>query len=71
MALRYFTNQYEGNADNSIAINSDHVVSVYASELDVSANAKIKVTTIYCLNGTTFNVTDRYMDVVARLNEKD
>jgi len=71
MALKYFTNQYEGNADNSIAINSDHVVSVYASELEVSANAKIKVTTIYCLNGTAFNVTDRYMDVVARLNEKD
>lgn len=71
MRLKYFTNQYEGNADNSIAINSDHVVSVYASELDISEHKKIKVTTIYCLNGTTFNVTDKYMDVVARLNERD
>jgi hypothetical protein len=71
MGLKYFTNQYEGNADNSIAINCDHVVSVYVSELEVPKHKKIKVTTIYCLPGTTFNVTDNYMDVVARLNERD
>jgi hypothetical protein len=71
MGLKYFTNQHEGNADISIAINSDHVVSVYASELDVSKQKKKKVTSIYCLNGTTFNVTEPYLEVVARLNERD
>ena len=31
MALKYFTNAFKGNANDSIAINPNHVMSVYES----------------------------------------
>ena len=72
MALKYFVNVYEGNADKAIAINSDHVLSVFPSSYDISEHVDpIVVTNIFCTNGTTFQVKDQFMDVVARLNEKD
>ena len=74
--LKYFTNALEGNASQSLAINPDHVVTVYENNLtfkDAEDNVTEvqSVTSIFTLNNITYNVTDTYLDVVARLNERD
>ena len=74
--LKYFTNALEGNASQSLAINPVHVVTVYENNLtfkDVEDNVTEvqPVTSIFTVNNITYNVTDSYLDVVARLNERD
>jgi hypothetical protein len=58
MALKYFTNKN----GTSIAINPAHVISVVESSTGGSAIYSMQV---------EWKVTDSYLDVVARLNEKD
>ena len=76
MRLKYFTNALEGNASQSLAINSRHVVNVFESVItykDTEDNITevIPVTSIYTATGVVYNVTDNYLDVVARFNERD
>ena len=74
--LKYFTNVHQGNASQSLAINSRHVVNVFESVItykDTEDNITevIPVTSIYTATGVVYNVTDNYLDVVARFNERD
>ena len=89
--LKYFTNALEGNATQSLAINPDHVITVfqstYTKEVDEepeTTSKKVKkikppekkivtedVTSIYVVTNIVYHVTDPYLDVVARLNERD
>ena len=72
MAIKFFVNNFDGNANDSIAINSDQVISVYETEVEeVKGKKKTtrKITNIYCHGNATFQVKDKYLDVVARLNE--
>jgi hypothetical protein len=72
MALKYFTNAFKGNSSDSIAINPNHVVSVYESIFTNSETNEVNsVTIIFGVTGNSWQVTDSYLDVVARLNEKD
>lgn len=72
MALKYFTNAFKGNATDSIAINPNHVMSVYESIFTNSETNEVNsVTIIFGITGTSWQVTDSYLDVVARLNERD
>lgn len=71
MAMKFFTNAFEGNASTSIAINTDHVVSVFETILTNSeTNEVTQSTSIFTVNGIQFQVTDSYLDVIARLNEQ-
>lgn len=72
MALKFFVNNYDGNSDESIAINSDQVISVYETEIEEGTGKKKttrKITNIYCHGNATFQVKEKYLDVVAKLNE--
>jgi hypothetical protein len=72
MAIKFFVNNFDGNANDSIAINSDQVISVYETEIEeVKGKKKTtrKITNIYCHGNATFQVKDKYLDVVAKLNE--
>lgn len=72
MSLKFFVNNYEGNASDSIAINSDQVISVYETEVEEGTGkkkTKRKITNIYCHGNATFQVKEKYLDVVTRLNE--
>jgi hypothetical protein len=77
MMLKYFTNALEGNASQSLAINPRHVVNVFESVLTKQnpeteeVTEVIPVTSIYTATGVVYNVTDNYLDVVARFNERD
>ena len=65
--LFYFTNSFKGNSSDSIAINPDHVISVFEIE-DEEGN---KLTAIYGIGNNTWTVEDNYLDVVARLSQRD
>jgi len=72
MAIKFFVNNFDGNASDSIAINSAQVISVYEVEVEEDTGkkkTKRKVTNIYCHGNATFQVKEKYLDVVARLNE--
>lgn len=72
MALKFFVNNYDGNSNESIAINSDQVISVYETEIEEGTGKKKttrKITNIYCHGNATFQVKEKYLDVVASLNE--
>lgn len=70
MSLKYFTNFYKGNYTDTLAINPEYVISVYESEVS-TGDKKTKVVTNIFSAGTNFQVEDSYLDVVARLNERD
>ena len=72
MGLNYFTNAFKGNAHDSIAINPNHVMSVYESIFTNSETNEVNsITIIFGITGNSWQVTDSYLDVVARLNERD
>ena len=72
MALKYFTNAFKGNASDSIAINPDHIVSVYESVSTTSeSDEKEWVTVIFGVTGASWQVEEDMATVVARLNERD
>lgn len=60
MALKFFTGKLY---NNSVAINSDLVYSVTENK---DGGSRIHVAT-----GQSIEVTDDYLETVARLNEKD
>ena len=62
--LVYFTNSFKGNASDSIAINPDHVISVFVIENEEGD----KVTAIYGIGNITWTVEEPYLEVVARLS---
>lgn len=62
--LVYFTNSFKGNSSDSIAINPDHVISVF----EIEDEEGVKLTAIYGIGNNTWTVEDKYLDVVARLN---
>ena len=65
--LVYFTNSFKGNATDSIAINPDHVSSVF----EIENEDEEKVTAIYGIGNNTWTVEEKYLDVVARLNQSN
>jgi hypothetical protein len=71
MAMKMFTNASAAFEDESIAINSDIVASVFEL-ITPDENAKLQMrTVIFGVNGTDWHVKEPYLEVVARLNEKD
>ena len=56
MMLKYFTNALEGNASQSLAINSRHVVNVFES--------------VITYKDTEDNITE-VIPVTSRFNERD
>ncbi len=62
--LVYLTNSFKGNASDSIAINPDHVISVFVIENEEGD----KVTAIYGIGNNTWTVEEPYLEVVARLS---
>jgi hypothetical protein len=65
--LVHFTNSFKGNASNSIAINPDHVISVF----EILNEEEESLTAIYGIGNNTWTVEEKYLDVVARLNQAD
>ena len=63
--LVYFTNSFKGNASDSIAINPDHVISVF----EILNEEEEKVTAIYGIGNNTWTVEEPYFIVVAKLSE--
>jgi len=63
--LVYFTNSFKGNASDSIAINPDHVISVF----EILNENEEKVTAIYGIGNNTWTVEEPYYVVVAKLSE--
>jgi hypothetical protein len=71
MGLKIFTNASANFDGESIAINSDIVASVFEL-ITPDDNAKLQMrTVIFGVNGTDWHVKEPYLEVVARLNEKD
>jgi hypothetical protein len=71
MGLKIFTNASTAFEGESIAINSDIVASVFEL-ITPDDNAKLQMrTVIFGVNGTDWHVKEPYLEVVARLNEKD
>ena len=69
MALKLFTNASSGFEDQSIAINSDIVASVFEL-ITPDENVKLQVRTVILgVNGTDWHVKESYLEVVNRLNE--
>jgi len=72
MALKYFTNCFEGNATTKIAINPDIVASVFENFIiDEKTKKSVKVTCLFGATGTTWQVKEDLKTVVERLNERD
>jgi hypothetical protein len=72
--LKWFTNATKEYEDESIAINSDHVVNVYDRTVTVSkdeGNEEVTTTYIFCGPSGTWQVKESIEVVVARLNERD
>ena len=65
--LVYFTNSFKGNSSDYIAINPDNVISVF----EILNEEEEKVTAIYGIGNNTWTVEEKYLDVVARLNQCD
>lgn len=72
MAIKIFKNAFTGNVTDSIGINPDHVMSVFETK-DINPNTgkKEQMTNIFSVSGNTWQVKESYLDVVAKLNEKD
>lgn len=62
--LVYFTNSFKGNVSDSIAINPDHVISVFEIENEEGD----KLTSIYGIGNNTWTVEEPYLEVVSRLS---
>jgi 5-deoxy-D-glucuronate isomerase len=74
MPFKMFTNAVEGHVDESIAINSDHIVNVYERVTTVATaegNKEKKVTILFAGPVGSWEVKEDYLTVVARLNERD
>ena len=61
------TNSYKGNPTEQIAINSDHVVSVF----ETLNQDNVTLTAIYTVNSQTFTVEEPFDQVYAMLRGED
>ena len=69
--MKMFTNASAAFEDESIAINSDIVASVFEL-ITPDENAKLQMrTVIFGVNGTDWHVKESYLEVVNTLNQKD
>jgi hypothetical protein len=74
MTFKYFTNAVEGHVDETIAINTDHIINVYERETVVATkdgNKEKKVTILFAGPAGSWEVKEDILTVVARLNERD
>jgi len=71
MAIKFFTNLFDGNASDVLAINTDKVISVFETEKPITKNHVIRIVNIFCDSETTFQVKGKIEDIVAQLNQKD
>lgn len=70
--IHFFTNAYKGNASDTIALNSDQVVSVFEAVFtNPDTNELIDVTNIFVLTGTVYSVEEPILEVVSRLNSSN
>ena len=70
MSVKFFKNLYKGNASESIAINPNHVVSVWeAVYVSPETNEVTTTTNLFTITGQTFQIDESFLDVCARLNE--
>lgn len=70
MAIKNFENAFSGNANKFIGINSDHVMSVFETKsINPDTGEEEVLTNIFSVSGNTWQVKDKYLDVIARLNE--
>ena len=69
MAVKMFTKLFKGNANDIVAINPAHVVSVWEGIQVSETNEVSTVTCLFTVTGQTFQLEDTYLEVVARLNE--
>jgi len=70
MAVKIFQNAFGGNASNSIAINPNHVMSVFETmSINPDTGDEERMTNIFSVSGNTWQVKDSYLDVLAKLNE--
>ena len=70
MSVKFFKNLYKGNASESIAINPNHVVSVWeAVYVNPETNEVTTTTNLFTITGQTFQIDESFLDVCARLNE--
>ena len=69
MSFQIFTNVYKGNSDDSIIINTDHVLAVYQAihNNPESGESKENVN-IYTVNGNTYQVEETFGEVLNKLN---
>jgi hypothetical protein len=58
--LKYFTERNEMHGNRSIAVNPINVSTVFEGK---------EFTTILLVSGRSIEITDSYLDTVARLNE--
>ena len=74
MTFKYFTNAVEGHVDETIAINPAHIINVYERETIVATkegNKEKKVTILFAGAAGSWEVKESFIEVVARLNERD
>ena len=70
MSVKFFKNLYKGNASESIAINPNHVVSVWeAVYVSPETNEVTTTTNLFTITGQTFQIDESFLEVCARLNE--
>ena len=70
MAVKFFKNAYKGNANESVAINPAHVVSVWeAIYVSPDTNEVSTTTNLFTVTGQTFQIDETFLEVFARLNE--
>ena len=70
MSVKIFTNLFKGNATDSVAINPAHVVSIWEGIQVSETNEVSTVTCLFTVTGQTFQLEEKYLEVVARLNEE-
>jgi hypothetical protein len=69
MAMKMFMNASPDYDGKSIAINPDAVVSVFTYDKTDDDGVESPVTILYGATGTSWEVKESYLEVVARLNE--
>ena len=72
MSLKIFTNAYKGNPSDSIAINPNHVITVFEGMItNPDTNEIGSITNIFAGQNGSWQVEEDYLTVIARLNERD
>ena len=73
MAFLFFTNAAEGFEGDSIAINTEQIITVLERKITIAAdtgNTTKTTTVLFAGPYGTWEVKEPYLEVVARLNNK-